>query len=185
MIFDSVVWKEELEKKVIEFGDYLSGEFVLDDEVFDYKVEEFYFVTAYIVRKLVEAFKLSDEYCSVQYKLVKYLRNEDDYKIDYLNNYKIESHYNFKSSQNTSFSLDKICNLLIHSYMFMIAVENESLDGVFVTTDYDKEKFIFYLSLEEYMKLLCGCINDNIVREKYNRINVRLMLSSNYGEEEI
>jgi hypothetical protein len=180
MILDSVVWKEELGKKIIEFREILSAESVLDDEIFDYKVEEFFFVTAFIVRKLVESNKLSDEYRGIQYKLIKYLRIDNEYEIDSLNKYEIEKHYNLDSPQNTSLSLHKVYNSLIHSYIFLLEVKDNSLNGLFVTTDYDKEKFILYLTMYDYINLLEGCINDNIVRFVHNRITGYTVKSSNY-----
>lgn len=130
MIYDSAIWKDELEKKVIEFKQYLSEKIDLEDEKFAFKVEEFYFITSFIVRKLIESFKLSDEYRGIQYRLIKYKRNEDEFKIDLLNNHKIKTKFDFESPQEILLGTNKICNLVIHSYIFLIAIENESLNGI-------------------------------------------------------
>lgn len=183
MIFDSVVWKYELEKKVADFKTYISDKSALDEERFGMKVEEFFFVTAFIVRKLLESYKFSDEYCAKQYTVIGYQRKKDDYAVDFLNNHKIDKHFDLESSEPITCNLNNICNLLIHSFIFIMAVDDSVLDGIFVTTDYDKEKFILKLSLSEYLRLLEGCINDDIIRMDYNRTTGRLVKSSNYGED--
>jgi len=183
MIFDSVVWKEELEKKIEDFKDYNINEFEVEDERLDMRTEEFFFITSFIVRKLIEALKLSDEYLASQYGVIKHQRNEDDCKIDFLNNHKIDQYYNLESRNHITLNLNRVCNLFIHSYIFIISIDKDCVDGVFVTTDYDKEKFILFISLDEYIRLLEGCCSDNIVSINHNRRTGRLVKSSGYCED--
>ncbi len=93
MIWDSIVWKEELQRELDNFRKFLD-EFEQLDEYYDLRVEKFFFVSSFIIRKLSESYKLSDELESQEIGCVRHKRVENDnVYIDLMNYHHFERYY--------------------------------------------------------------------------------------------
>ncbi|MCK4252343.1 hypothetical protein KAX97_12915 [candidate division WOR-3 bacterium] len=133
------------------------------------RIEKFFFITSFIIRKLNEANKISDDLLSKDYRCFKYKRKKDDYNIDFMNCHKIDNFYKLNKQISHSLRLKDLCNLFIHSYAFIVQVDNSKPCGVYVNTDRIKEKHLLHIRLNTYESLIRDVIKDNIVYMRFNR----------------
>ena len=185
MIYESYVWKKELKRELNNFRKLvakmdLSGERGIPD-ILNLKVEKFFFVSAFIIRKLNEAKKLSDELNELTIPVVQYGRLNTDYGINVRNNQIIERFYDLENGNGASLSVTVLCNMLIHSFVFKVIVTNsgekETIVGILVNSDYSKDKALYYLKLDDFYKLLEETINDDILTSSYNYESGKLINS--------
>lgn len=174
MIYESYVWKKELKKELNNFRKLvakmdLSGEPGIPDDI-NLKVEKFFFVSAYIIRKMNEAKKLSDELNKMNVPTVQYRRVNKDHKIHFMNNHNLERFYKLEGGSNSSMGLAVLCNTLIHSFIFKVVVSNSeetdgkiTVTGILVNSDYSKDKAIYHIELEDFFKIIEETISDNVV----------------------
>ena len=99
MITDSYVWKRELKKELRIFSKF-SATTDFADEIIDMdriflKIEKFFFVSSFIIRKLHESHKLSDELISINISLEKFQRKEEniDEHYDLINRFEIKNFF--------------------------------------------------------------------------------------------
>lgn len=195
MIHDSVIWKKELKKEIATFKKYLKDIFKdkYDQEHFVLGLEKFYFVCSFIVRKLNECKKLSDELISINYESSKYKRIDLKSKLDILNNHKFGSFYNLNKPENCRLGIVEICNMFIHSFIFCPTFSEDQkmkFTGVFINSDYLKEKYVYHLDYKTFLDALDTVIRDEILslhlnratgeikKSKYNKIRIKNILSS-------
>lgn len=175
MIFDSYVWKDDLKKEVKKFSKFIKETKIRvappDSAIFFLKIEKFFFVTAYIVRKLKESNKLSDELTTTEIPVKKYLRKNKDEILDFLNNHHCERFFDFKKPQKTKLPCMTLCNYLIHSFIFdpVFDEKNWKVIGMQITSDKSKVEALYYVAIEDYLTFLEEVINDHIVKADYNR----------------
>ena len=179
MIYESFVWKRELKKELNNFRKLvakidLSGEPGIPDEI-NLKVEKFFFVSAFIIRKLNEAKKLSDELNEMKIPVVQFRRINKDHKIHFMNSHNLERFYKLEDGSNSSMGLAVLCNTLIHSFVFKVVVSNpeetdqkETVIGVLVNSDYSKDKAVYHIELEEFFSIIEETIGDHIVYSRHN-----------------
>ncbi len=175
MIWESSVWKEDLQK---ELNDFLANIEGFKDEYFNLRVKKFFFISAFIIRKLNEANKLSDELISKDFDCARYRRINDSGIIDFMNCHHIEKFYDLRNGEKSSLKLKDICNYFIHSFVFSCSIgDDDRLCGVFVNSDRIKNKFLYYIELNTFIILINDVITDDIVSMSYNRITGKLKKS--------
>ncbi|KCZ71911.1 hypothetical protein ANME2D_01967 [Candidatus Methanoperedens nitroreducens] len=168
MIWDAAIWKEELQKELNDFYKFSVATAISEDEYINLRVEKFFFVCAFIARKLSEANKLSDELISKDFSCIKYQRIKDDNIIDFLNWHHFERFYNLEEGEKSLLKLKELCNILIHSLIFCITTDNNNkLCGVFINSDWKKDK-CYYIELNTFIELINDIIND-VVSKHYSR----------------
>lgn len=176
MIFDSYVWKKELKKELTQFKKFINTTKIQveppESSIFFLKIEKFFFVTSYIVRKLNESNKLSDELVSTNISLIKYPRKNKNIILDFMNNHHTERFFDFKKKQKSNLPCLVVCNYLIHSFIFDPIFDDKDwkVVGIQVTSDRSKSEALYYVSLEEYLSFLEEVINDHIVKMRFNRV---------------
>ena len=122
------------------------------NEQSDVKVEKALMFGAYIVRKLDEAQKIPPAFLERQEKL--------EFSVgkgtvnDFLNNHRIEDHYDFDDIQTGTKDWMFIINQIIHSYSLVYSRDDfEKLDGFLINSDKTKKKALFYLPLETVLRI--------------------------------
>ena len=62
----------------------------------------------------------------------------------------------YGKGQEVSLNIKDVCNWLLHSYVWGLAYESDlrACAGYYVASDFDKEKFIHYISFDEWCALL-------------------------------
>ncbi|MGC1121520.1 MAG: hypothetical protein WBA22_10545 [Candidatus Methanofastidiosia archaeon] len=171
MIWESGAWKEELQKEFKSFSKFLTEIKTSENEYFNLRVEKFFFVSAFIIRKLNESNKLSDELTSKDFIYVKYNRIRSDAIVDFLNFHHFDRFYDLKREEKCLLKSRDICNYFIHSFIFStVHDENGQLCGVLVNSDRTKDEFLLYVELNTFTELINDVIDDDIVSMSYNRI---------------
>jgi len=169
MIWESSVWKNELRSELRSFKRFLKKMNQYEYEYTTLRIEKFFFIVTFIIRKLNEANKISDDLLSKDYHCFKCERKKDDYRIDFMNCHKIDDFYKVKKQIPHSLRLRDLCNLFIHSYSFIVCVDNSKPCGVYVNTDRTKERYLLYIRLATYESLIRDVIRDKITYMSFNR----------------
>ncbi len=74
--------------------------------------------------------------------------------VDYLNWHNIGELYDLDSNQQESRKVRFICNLMIHSYVFLPDLTEENqLSGFYFASDTDKNKKLYYLPVSDVIGL--------------------------------
>lgn len=214
MIIDSQIWKYELKKEIqkinlffesADFNNYIELEENLENELSEYdeignkafiKLQKFSIYSSIIVRKLIEAFKISDELLSENFSIISYPRISDK-KINRLNSFEIEEYYDLEFPTKTNTSIKNLTDKIIHSYHFLpkynwtkIKSElpdedsenwrNEGIEGFYFSSDKSKNIELHFISLNQYINVLEKINSDFIVRGIY--INGEITLKSRNNE---
>lgn len=214
MIIDSKIWKYELKKEIqkinlffesADFNNDIEPEENPENELSEYdeignkafiKLQKFSIYSSIIVRKLIEAFKISDELLSENFSIISYPRIFDK-KINRLNSFEIEEYYDLEFPSKTNTSIKNLTDKIIHSYHFLpkynwtkIISElpdedsenwrNEGIEGFYFSSDKSKNIELNFISLNQYINVLEKINSDFIVRGIY--INGEITLKSRNNE---
>jgi hypothetical protein len=163
MIWESSYWKEPLLDAAtwlrrVRFRENTSEKTLV-------RIEKEIFLGFYSVRKLLETIKVSDATKKQQYELTWH---QNIKPVDWLNNHKINDLYDLQASSQESCDIGFICNLFIHSYVFVIAGEDK-LDGIYVASDRTKNKKLYFISIETILAILRLVGRDYPVHAVYER----------------
>ena len=160
MIFNSFVWKSELNKDLQIVKRRLQKAKFSDEpkkyELAVISIEKFTFTSAFIIRKLMEAKKLSDEFESASVHVQSFQQINQENTIHLFNRHRIDEFYDLDNSSKTSLSVVNICNAFIHSFVFEIALSDDEdfFGGIFFNSDKTKNTAVFFIQLEAILKLL-------------------------------
>ncbi len=167
MILDSEIWKNEIENQIKTLKSLLknmSDGNIEDDNTIIIELQKFTVFTAIIIRKLIEANKISEELMGKNFSILKY--NKNDKNLTILNGYEIESLYDLNSEKMTSISLKNISQNIIHSFHFIPFYHKNEINnsplGFYLSSDFTKENEIYLIMLDQYLKILNEVIADFI-----------------------
>ncbi|NWN48003.1 hypothetical protein HT121_10380 [Pseudomonas sp. MAFF 301514] len=111
------------------------------------RAEREVFIGFYAVRKLLETFNLSDSTRSLAWKLTCY-RPKPGRIVDHLNRGDIFKNYELGNKLSETRDLGFVCNQVIHSFVFELALgESDALDGVFLTSDQKRANRLYYIPM--------------------------------------
>jgi len=132
-------------------------------------VERDLFVSAYSIRKLMDAGKISDEVESMSFE-VTYHRPRGSRAVDFMNRDKLDELYDLSRGTATEISIRKLCNQIIHSFVFTpMLEEGGGLAGFFVASDSEKERRLLYFSVDALINVLVRVAEDDIVSMSVRR----------------
>jgi len=84
--------------------------------------------------------------------------------VNQMNRDSVDTLYDHASGTTVSISLRTLCNQIIHSFVFTFCFsQSDQMEGFVVSSDYEKEKKLFYLDLRDYINLLRRVSEDDIV----------------------
>lgn len=140
-------------------------------------IEQFVFWTAFVIRKLADSYKLSDEFEQITWEVKAYAKRPFGPPVDLLNWHRLDRHYGLTNPVPTQFTARKLCGLLIHSFVFMPEVaevgepDDSSLviDALLFNSDHTKETALYRLDWSEFCKLIHALYDDDIVEFIHNR----------------
>lgn len=210
MIYDSGIWKVELKKQISSFKklvdkiDFSTDEWFssenengwTDSYKFFIKFQKFCFYSAVISRKFLESNRLSDELKLTSYPVL-FFKKRTTKKLTKDNFDSIEEEYDTQNPTQSKLTLDKICNLFIHSFIFtpkLIThkvnpdlsdedIDNWKIDGIaglYINTDHSKDEKLFYFDLNLIIEIFINVSEDNIVHFYENRETNENKRSRNY-----
>ena len=164
MIYVSLPWKNELKR----IKKYLESNSLYDkngntNEIKIFHFEKNLFISAFIIRKLIESDKMSDYIDNLSIKVKAYKPKKH---IDKLHCYIDEDEYNWKNVEKKVISIKDISNYLIHSYVFNFSIndENYKCESFFVSSDYDRNKYLYEIQMKDWYKVLDKVSSDSITR---------------------
>ena len=145
------------------------------------------FQSAYAVRKLMEAGKISDEVESSSLKAT--VHKPHGRAVDIMNRHRFDELYDLSRGSPGDIPLRDFCNQVIHSFVFSPAIEKGgALAGIFVASDREKGRRLRYFDVDTVIDALVRVAEDDIVswrgeREKVSG-EVKITRKSNSLEAE-
>lgn len=108
------------------------------------------FYSAFIIRKLIDCKgKVSDEVDKYSFT-IKGLQPEKE--VNFMNRWPENGNYDWEHEVTYTKPGTDICNWLIHSYVFFFTYDtNEKIDGFYVSSDYDRNKVLYWVALKEWI----------------------------------
>lgn len=163
MIYESYPWKQDLKRrKKLIVSHNKAWLFSMNLKTPYTVIEKGIFYSAFIIRKLIDCKgKLSDEADSYVLKAdtVKPLKH-----VDMLHRWPEDDSHDWKHEKNVTVSGRNVCNWLIHSYIFfLIHGEDERVIGFGVSSDHDRNKILYRISLNDWIEYMNFIITDNVV----------------------
>ncbi len=150
MIWDSKGWKDELlsNARAIE-----AIRFKRRSERRSFLLERAMFLSAYIMRKLWEARKLSTAWEDRRVPCIVHpLKKREP---DRLNWHRIDEHFNLESPKADFLTALELCHRLIHSYVF-VEVEGvrQSISGFYFASDQTKRRGLWFVAIDDMLDLI-------------------------------
>jgi hypothetical protein len=170
MILAAHIWKEELNKELREFTVFLDTTKAYLDDYLDLRVEKFFFVSAFLIRKLNEAHTLSDQLIANSYICERYPRININATLNIENKDSVHKFYNLTHQEQSSLKFGHICNLLIHSFIFSpVFAYSGKFFGVLFNSDKIKNRWLYWIEANTFCNLVSDVIQDDIVYTNYDR----------------
>jgi hypothetical protein len=165
MIWESKRWKDELlgNAKLLR---QLEKKRRTEGRAFQF--ERSIFLSAYIMRKLHEARKLSSAWEKREVTCIIYpLKGRVP---DLMNWHRLSEFYDFDSGKSVPITAPEFCNLLIHSFVFMEAEgQGKSTEGILFASDRSRERGLWFVALKDVLPLLKECGRDYPSSARYVR----------------
>jgi hypothetical protein len=166
VISESRFWKEDIEKIAKRMRKYsIQSRWTERSHV---NFEKDLFIAFYAVRKLIEAKKLTRTVLGLQLKASSFPSTGKG--VTHLNSHKIDEHFDLEKKTSENLDLAFVCNQIIHSYIYMTSwTEQGLLEGIMVSSDYQRNKKLYYIELNILIDCLDKVSHDYAVELRANR----------------
>ncbi|OZC86451.1 hypothetical protein CH254_18085 [Rhodococcus sp. 06-412-2C] len=165
MIQDSTPWKDEL----IAVADRLQKKTTQKrwTERSGFLVERDLMVSAYSLRKLIDNYKVSDALAQKQFALERFELIDPDEVPDLFGRYSVWEYYDLEDPVKTVMPLAKVCNQIVHSWLWMLSSKEEdgAFDGLYVSSDTARKKWLYRIPIDDYIAV-CREIGEEYVYSK-------------------
>ena len=175
MIWESYYWKESLLKHA---GDLRRRKMQKRwPEASRGRIEETVMLAFYSIRKLIEAAKVATATSTMEIAVEQYPWKGK--RVTRLNWHKLDELYDFDSRVTARIPLQRICNQMVHSYVFAIVhSDSGGLGGFLFVSDRDKHRHLHFLDVDEAIALF-----EHVCRDYPNE--ARMVLNSKTGDYEV
>ncbi len=152
MIWESCYWKDDLLKSVKWLKEKVISRRRPSEKLL-VEFEKCMFITAYQVRKLIEAKKLSNSLVDSSLPITEYGNIK---KVTLMNWHRLDELYDFDAPKTDNISIKNVCNLLIHSYVFVAEQQclTAPIKGVFFNSDRTRNQFLYHLHINDWISFL-------------------------------
>ncbi len=175
MIYESWPWKRELLRDADILERWCAQKPHSDRR--DFLVERKVFLAAYAVRKLIESYKLTDKIKT--YHLDATYFDANGKESSPLNWHRINEFFNMENPRSRSLSLRAVSNQIIHSYVFLFAVDEDDenlqdsndfpITGFYVASDWEKQKRLYQIQTSAFIILMREVGNDSVTNARWWR----------------
>ena len=166
MIWQSQYWKEPLIESAAVLENFAQQQIELSEED-EAKIEREIFIGFYSIRKLMDARKITDSTKNFKLVLVWYPNIKKVSVFDYN---RPDDLYDFSVANKETRSLLFICNQIIHSYMFVILVnEQQGFEGIVFCSDKDKDSKLYFMDTRQIVEVFRLVGNDDPVEYIFER----------------
>ena len=158
MIRESGPWKAELlrDADLIERWAKKTVESERRSTLLERKV----FVSAYAIRRLNEAVRISSRFRQVTLPVIRY--PPTGASVDLWNNHRVGDHYDFNNGRDEKMPIFRFLNLIIHSLIFTRSVNDRNqIVGFAVTSDNSSEEGVYFVNLRAFINLMRDVGRDN------------------------
>lgn len=102
-----------------------------------------------------------------------------EYPVDFLNAHKIDRGYDLAAPATKTLGLRDLCNLLVHSFVFMPATDEEGTGwtGFFLNSDRTKKRELVFIARADFDHFVDEVIGDYVVTLHVNRIQNKVRKS--------
>jgi len=200
MIHDSTVWKNDLENELNNIIYFFKNTDLNYDQEFEenndddveerdmedvafIKLQKFAIYSSIIIRKLIEANKISDELLSRNFP-VKIFKRQNLEKVTLWNGYEIEKLYDIQNPERSSISIKDLTHSIIHSFHFIPYYNYQKFEedlpdddiesweiiniaGIYFSSDKTKNTHLSYIDFKKYLYMITCVLNDFIIFIKY------------------
>jgi hypothetical protein len=127
-------------------------------------VEQELFIAGYIVRKLLDANKLSDEVESITLHAMRSTRTG---RIpDLMNWHHIDKFYDLACPVAVNVGLRCFCDQLIHSFIFVVDASSSGLKGFHVASDRERSSGLLRFDIQEVVDVMQRVADDDVVESE-------------------
>ncbi|MDB6268910.1 hypothetical protein [Lactobacillus amylovorus] len=167
MIYDSQPWRDLLADIKDEIQEVNTEEkFKSDDENTSSVLEKDIFLSAFVIRKLIDCkSKVIDKLRDYTFKVKTYKPIK---RVDFFHRWPGDGCFDLEKSKEIHVNEKLICNSLIHSYVFWTELkeENGPVQGFYVSSDKDKNKILYRVNMEDYIKFLTLAIDSEVLDQE-------------------
>lgn len=160
MVWESHYWKQRLKALAIEIETISEENDASRLDISNLEIS--IFTGFFLTRKLIEAqTKLSTKVEEQSVNCLISNKTAESGPVDLFNTFYIAELYSLDSFHSKSRSLKHICNIFIHShFLWMKFDEDEQIEAVYITSDYEKNKYIYLISLQDILEIFYSVIKD-------------------------
>jgi hypothetical protein len=167
MISDSSYWKRTLASHAEVLNVKLRQTHWRDESFL--KVEQAVMMSCYIIRKLAEAQKITNDRFNAHLPLTAFAATGKT--VDALNSHRVHELYEVESGVEISKPLSYIANQLIHSYIFVpVFLLHNQLHAVAFNSDRSKSRELYVLKLRPFVEALASCADSVLSSVTYFRL---------------
>jgi len=169
MVYESHYWKNELYRNYRFIVNFISSKYRKDRHFFG--IEKAIMISAYIIRKLDDAEKIPPYILNNEINIKKYIANKKI--IDHMNWYRIEENYKLEIGIENKKNWKYFINQIIHSFTFIpIFDDNNRFSGIMFNSDKTKNETLFYVCINEIIKLILEISEGELANTKYCRNDI-------------
>lgn len=161
LVHESSEWKKELRNKRNQLRKYNRAvDYIRNFDSTCFKMERALLYSATIIRVLLESQKMSNEVDNFKINVSK---NYPIKNIDRMHRWLDDGEYDFEHTVDDVVLAKSICNSIIHSYVFSLFFEEVgNAVGFLVSSDYDRNKVLYSVTLEDWINYLDFVIMDGV-----------------------
>ena len=159
MIAESYPWKRDLLRDAGIIERWAAKK--TNSEYRSMLLEKKVFLSAFVIRKLIEDHKLTDDIRELSIFCRVYPARGTD--VDIMNWHKVDEHYDLSSQQRADINIKSLASQIIHNLIFMFQFIEEGsspISGFFVTSDWGKDKQLYGVTLTDYLFAMRSVGND-------------------------
>ena len=150
---------------------------ICEDEKAWVRLERFVFWSAFVIRKLAEAKKLSDEFEAERFRVTVFPRIDPDDPQDFMNADKIDRFYDLGHPTSRAVAPLWITSQLIHSFVYMPEAEDGPPLGLYFNSDRSRRDSLFHIEWAEFERLIRAVADDGVVTMHFNRLTGEVLKS--------
>jgi hypothetical protein len=118
------------------------------------------FLSAYAIRRLNEAFKISSRFGDAKLPVTRFPPTGTS--VDQWNIHRFDEHYDFDAGRVQQMPIFQFLNLIIHSLILAEELnDQEQMTGFAVTSDHSSEKGLYRIELKTFLSLMREVGQDN------------------------
>ena len=171
MISDNY-WKLELRLITYALRIWRIAPYVLYFELLQHQVNKYILYSAVIVRKIIEDEKWAKGVCDgdgipmSKFPILNAEITVNEYPFvgdkDWIGSRVVVDNYDIDNYKKIPFKLEHACNNIIHSYLWSLVFFEKSTKvmGFAMSSDRFKDKYMYLVSIDEWLKALEYCIEN-------------------------